>query len=116
MLPTFYYIAIRTTTSRRELAAEHPKQTPAPTVPKQTARMTVRRMCPKRGTQTAAVLPAADTAEGSLKANLDSSLMRRNPKYQNPIQLNNQNLTTNVLLKAEPPQRLWRIIKDVLML
>ena len=47
---------------------------------------------------------------------LRTGLMRRNPKHQNPIRFSNQNLTTNVLLKAELPQRLWRIIKDVLML
>ena len=47
---------------------------------------------------------------------LRTDLMRQNPKHQNPIRFSNQNLTTNVLLKAEPPQKLWRVIKDVPML
>ena len=47
---------------------------------------------------------------------LRTDLMSQNPKHQNPIRFSNQNLTTNVLLKAEPPQRLWQIINDVLML
>ena len=47
---------------------------------------------------------------------LRTGLMRQNPKHQNPIRFSNQNLTTNVLLKAEPPQRLWRIINGAPML
>ena len=41
---------------------------------------------------------------------LRTDLMRRNPKHQNPIRFSNQNLTTNALLKAEPPQKLWQSI------
>ena len=61
--------------------------------------------------------PAA--GKGSLKASLGSSpmcRMRKNPKHQNPIRPSNQNLTTNVLLKARLTQRLSQIISGVLML